>query len=82
MECIPSLPSHLSQALLQYFCPQNADKEVIICRLYFGKEASIKRTRFNSRNFLIDLLGRMASICNLDEATYHSHDYNRTRPHS
>lgn len=56
MERINNLPRELSQALLGEYYPQHQDKEVVLCRLYLGKESSINRSRFfNSRNFPIDL---------------------------
>lgn len=56
MERINNLPGNLSQVLLRQYCPQQQDKEVVLCRLYLGKESPINRSRFfNSRNFPIDL---------------------------
>lgn len=55
MQRIPSLPKSLSQALLEKYAPLHLDKQIVLSRLYMGRETPINRSRFfNSRNFPID----------------------------
>lgn len=55
MERIPSLQTELSSTLLTKVAPQHADKQVVLCRLYFGRDGPVRSSRFfNSRNFPID----------------------------
>lgn len=55
MERISSLPINLSQTLLQQVLGPRApaDKDIVLCRLYFGKDEIRTSKFFNSRNFPI-----------------------------
>ena len=50
------MPRSLSQTLLRRYAPNHVGKDIVMSRLYLGKETVINRGRFfNSRNFPIDL---------------------------
>lgn len=56
MDRIPAMHRSMSQTLLKRYAPEHLDEEIVIARLYLGKETTINRSRFfNSRNFPIDL---------------------------